>query len=119
MLGFENTYILIPLQDGSYATHHKRGIELTKRMLGDERVVHVELQQEKKRFKRDVSYVLPFFEPKQRVRRLQSDLSVFKRPPVPVYDKTFNDELWVQEWYMVITKTIFYRPIQNEFKIFL
>lgn len=66
-------------------------------MLSDERVVHAEYQKEKKRFKRD--YFLPFFE---RTRRLQSDLSVYKRPPVPsVYDKTFNDELWVQEWYMV------------------
>lgn len=71
-------------------------------MMVDDRVVHAEIQKEKKRFKRD--FVLPFFEPQSRVRRLQSDLSVYKRPPVPVYDKTFNDELWVQEWYMVRRK---------------
>lgn len=85
-----------------YTTHHKRGVQLTKRMLNDDRVVRAEIQQEKKRFKRD--YLLPFFQPKSRIKRLQSDLSVNKRPPIPsVYDKTFNDELWVQEWYMVRT----------------
>lgn len=91
-----------------YAPYHKRGIELTKRMLSDERVVRAEVQEEKKRFKRD--YLLPFFEPKSRERRLQSDLSVYKRPPVPVYDRTFNDELWVQEWYMVSFQIIQIRP---------
>lgn len=98
-MGFKDTYVLIPLQDNIHASYHKRGAELTKRMLNDERIVYAEIQQEKKRFKRD--YFLPFFEAKPRIRRLQSDLSVYKRPPVPVYDKTFNDELWVQEWYMV------------------
>lgn len=100
MLGFKNTYILIPLQDNMYLSHHKRGVELTKRMLDDDRIVYAEIQQERKRYKRD--YNFPFFESKSRVKRLQSDLSVYKRPPVAtVYDKTFNDELWVQEWYMV------------------
>lgn len=61
-----------------------------------------EAQKIKERQKRGYRKILEESEiPLVRSKRLKDDTEVMKRPPVPVYDRTFNDELWTQEWYMV------------------
>lgn len=96
--GFRNTYILVPLEADNFITYQKRATDITKRLSNDDRILWAEVQQSKQRFKRDFQLGL---EPRLRVKRLRGNEKISKRPPIPVYDKTFNDELWVQEWYLV------------------
>lgn len=101
--GFQNTYILVPRNDGiSSNIYQKRGSERGRRFSDDERIIWAEMQQEKQRNKRDFILIEEDYPSgKERARRLLLDEKILKRPPIPSFDKTFNDELWVQEWYMV------------------
>lgn len=101
--GFKNTYILVPRKDANSSTmYQKRGSERERRFSDDQRIIWAEMQQEKRRDKRDLFFIEKDYpSEKERSRRLLLNDKFLKRPPVPPFDKTFNDELWVQEWYMV------------------
>lgn len=64
-----------------------------------------EPQEVKQRQKRDFKIVDLSEVPLYRVKRLDDleDGKMLKKPPLPSYysDRTFNDELWSQEWYLV------------------
>lgn len=61
-----------------------------------------EEQHIKVRQKRDFTTIDPSDVPITRVKRYETEKKVFKRPVIPpVMDKTFNDELWNQQWYLV------------------
>ncbi|KAF2901142.1 hypothetical protein ILUMI_05043 [Ignelater luminosus] len=103
--GFRNTYLLVPMES-EYPTHSKRGMVVSKRLIDDSRVLWADTQQIKQRQKRDYQKLFEELQiPLVRSRRLKDDTEVVKRPPIPVYDRTFNDELWTQEWYMQDTRT--------------
>lgn len=100
--GFKNTYIFIPRTENDYSSPHKRGIDANNGLIGDDRVVWAEHQKIKQRYKRDFMPYLPQdLKTLSRVKRLRTADKVMKRPQTSAYDKTFNDELWVQEWYLV------------------
>lgn len=39
--------------------------------------------------------------PVSRVKRVKSARDVYKRPLSSKVDRSFNDELWTQQWYLV------------------
>lgn len=39
--------------------------------------------------------------PKERVKRYEEDVKKISKRPMMSVDKTFNDELWSQQWYLV------------------
>ncbi|KAJ3640863.1 hypothetical protein Zmor_027398 [Zophobas morio] len=89
-MGFENTYVFIPVEK-VHSGYRKRGMDLTKRLSEDNRVIWAETQSQKIRTKRDlIDY---FFRQK-----------IYKKPLYPK-GKPFNDELWTQEWYLQDTRS--------------
>ncbi|KAK4883552.1 hypothetical protein RN001_006871 [Aquatica leii] len=78
--GFKDTYILIPIEE-IYPMHSKRDRNLPKRLVQDSRFFH------------DVSNI-SFLKTKQLINKGEA-----------TDKKTFNDELWTQEWYMQDTRT--------------
>nr|XP_022900544.1 neuroendocrine convertase 1-like [Onthophagus taurus] len=85
VLGFPDTYIFLPYDDGRIS-YQKRGMDLSKRLINDDRVTWFEHQQVKSRQKRDF---LPF-----KIKRNPQKKSFI-----------FNDELWGQQWYLQDTRT--------------
>ncbi|XP_023311252.1 neuroendocrine convertase 1-like [Anoplophora glabripennis] len=106
--GFSDTYILIPLENVHES--QKRGLQPNK-LIDDERVLWAEEQHTKVRQKRDFTTIDPSDIPKLRVKRYETIKKVFKRPVIPpAVDKTFNDELWSQQWYLRDTRTRYDLP---------
>ncbi|KAJ8939124.1 hypothetical protein NQ318_012364 [Aromia moschata] len=74
-------------------------------------VLWAEEQEYKTRQKRDFITLDPSDVPKIRVKRYEDQRRIYKRPMVaPVVDKTFNDELWSQQWYLRDTRTRYDLP---------
>ncbi|XP_017779220.1 PREDICTED: neuroendocrine convertase 1-like, partial [Nicrophorus vespilloides] len=94
--GFADTYILLPIDDheGVYPTHLKRGANKSRRLADDDRVLWADHQETKQRQKRD------FYPDDPR-----KTYANFRRSRPPKIDRTFNDELWSQEWYLQDTRT--------------
>ncbi|KAB0801664.1 hypothetical protein PPYR_03850 [Photinus pyralis] len=86
--GFQDTYIFVP-SPLILPSFTKRGIEFTKRLNRDERVLWYETQKPKVRQKRDYGFKTPHRFHKGRPFTL---------------DNTFNDELWPHQWYMRDTR---------------
>nr|XP_023021717.1 neuroendocrine convertase 1-like [Leptinotarsa decemlineata] len=104
VMGFSDTYILIPLKD-TFDNLRKRGLH-SKKIANDNRVLWAEEQLVKSRQKRDFNLPHdPSDIPKERVKRYQDKRRVYKRPMLASSDKTFNDELWSQQWYLRDTRS--------------
>nr|CAI5863688.1 unnamed protein product [Callosobruchus analis] len=99
VMGFVDTYILMPVRE----VYQKRG-STSNSIIYDERLLWAEEQKGKVRQKRDFLPQDPADWPKERVKRLEEDPRIFKRP-ISVLDNTFNDELWNQQWYLRDTRS--------------
>ncbi|RZB94428.1 neuroendocrine convertase 1-like, partial [Asbolus verrucosus] len=107
VLGFPDTYIFI-IPENTYPNHRKRGMDLSKRLSEDNRVLWAEPQYQKLRQKRDfLDYAteLAFLQPQIKHRR-----KVFKKLLRPKSNRPFNDELWTQEWYLQDTRSRYDLP---------
>ncbi|KAG5878303.1 hypothetical protein JTB14_017652 [Gonioctena quinquepunctata] len=113
--GFSDTYILIPLEE-AFENYEKRGLH-SRKIFTDNRVSKLsetipfnelcygEEQQIKSRQKRDFVIRDESDIPKERVKRYEEDKKINKRPMLSSSDKTFNDELWSQQWYLRDTRS--------------
>ncbi|KAK9738053.1 Subtilase family [Popillia japonica] len=102
--GFPDTYLLTP-QEEEYPSHKKRGLDLTKRLTKDARVLWADPQEVKQRQKRDFREDLLSELPLFRVKRMSDESKFLKKPFRPKLNRLFNDELWTQEWYLQDTRT--------------